>query len=158
MKRLALAALVAGAACKRAPPPVRFCSQDISGVWVNASDPHFAYRLEDKGDTVTGKFFVRELDGGEATSQPAETILLELKRATETLDGVMKATGQSTSGRTCPIDFKLQVTSCDAASMQVVAETKVSVRDDCARAREEDGGPARTTLVEYRWERPDAGR
>ena len=158
MRRLALAALVALAACKKTPPPVRFCSQDISGVWVNASDPTFAYRLEDKGDTVNGKFFVRELDGGEATSQPADTITMELKRGAEALDGVMKANGQSPSGRTCPIDFKLQIASCEAGSLQVVAETKVSVRDDCTRAREEDGGPAETRLVEYRWERPDAGR
>jgi len=158
MSRLALAALVAVAACKKPPPPVRFCSQDISGVWVNATNPTFAYRLEDKGDTVNGKFFVRELDGGESTSQPADTITMELKRGTEALDGVMKGTGPSSSGRTCPIDFKLQVTSCDAASMQVVSETKVIVNSDCTRAREEDGGLVPATLVEYRWERPDAGR
>jgi len=158
MRRVLLAALVATAACKKPVAAPRFCSQDLSGVWVNASDQHFAYRLEDKGERVDGKFFAREEDGGESTSQPGEPILIELHRGAETLDGVMKSSGQSPTGRTCPIDFKLQFTSCEAASMQVVAETKVSVRDDCSRAREEDGGPARTTLVEYRWERPDAGR
>jgi hypothetical protein len=153
MTRLALAALVAVAACKKPLPATRFCSQDLSGVWVNASDTHYAYRLDDKGETVKGKFFAREPDGGESTSQPGEAILIELRRGTETLEGVMKASGQSPTGRTCPIDFKLQVTSCEAATMQVVAETRVSVRDDCSRARSEDGGLA-TALVEYRWERP----
>jgi hypothetical protein len=158
MRRLALALLVAAAACKKPPPAARFCGQDLSGVWVNASDEHFGYRLEDKGDTVNGKFFARESDGGESTSQPGETILIELRRGAETLDGVMKGSGPSQSGRTCPIDFKLQVTSCDPGTMQVVAETRVNVRDDCARAREEDGGLQKTTLVEYRWDRPDAGK
>ena len=158
MRRLLIAALVIAAACKKPVPAARFCNQDVSGVWVNASDPHFAYRLEDKGETVNGNFFARELDGGESTSPPGETILIELKRGAEMLDGVMKASGQSPSGRTCPIDFKLQVASCEASSMQVVAETKVSVRDDCSRAREQDGGLAPTSLVEYRWERPDAGK
>jgi hypothetical protein len=69
----------------------------------------------------------------------------------------MKGTGQSPSGRVCPVDFKLHVTSCEAASLQIVAETRVSVRDDCSRARSEDGGLAKTTLVEYRWQRPDGG-
>jgi hypothetical protein len=158
MRRLLFVALVAAGACKRQPPVARFCNQDLSGVWINASDPHFAYRLEDKGETVKGKFFARELDGGESTSQPGEAILIELKRGAETLEGVMKSSGQSPTGRACPIDFKLQVASCESANIQVVAETKVSVRDDCSRAREEDGGLARTTLVEYRWERPEAGK
>jgi hypothetical protein len=158
MRRVALAVLFAAAACKKPVAAARYCNQDVSGIWVNASDPHFAYRLEDKGETVSGKFFSRDPDGGDSTSQPGEAILIELRRGAETLDGVMKASGQSPSGRTCPIDFKLQVTSCEAATLQVVAETRVSVRDDCSRAREEDGGLARTTLVEYRWQRPDAGK
>jgi len=158
MRPLALAVVLAAAACKKPVPAVRYCDQDLSGVWVNASDPHFAYRLEDKGETVSGKFFSRESDGGESSSQPGEAILIELRRGAETLDGVMKGSGQSRSGRTCPIDFKLQVTSCEAATLQAVAETRVSVGDDCSRARDEDGGLAPTTLVEYRWERPDAGK
>jgi len=152
--RFAFAALLAVAACKKPAPAPRFCDQDLSGVWVNASETTFAYRLTDKGDTVTGRFFSREADGGEVASSAGEPILIELRRGAEALEGVMKASGQSPSGKPCPIDFKLQVTSCEAASLQVVAETKVSVREDCTRGREEDGGPAPTTLVEYRWERP----
>jgi len=150
----AFVVLVAIAACKKPAPPPRFCDQDLSGVWVNSSDTAFAYRLTDKGDTVNGKFFSREADGGEAPSSGGVPILIELRRGPEAIEGVMKATGQSPSGKNCPIDFKLQVTTCEAASLQVVAETKVGVRDDCTRARGEDGGLARTTLVEYRWERP----
>jgi hypothetical protein len=122
---------------------------------VNASDTRYAYRLSDKGDTVNGQFFSREADGGEAPSE-GEPILIELKRAPEALEGAMKGSGQAPSGRICPVDFHLQVTSCDGASLQVVAETKISVRDDCSRARSEDGGLARQ-LVEYRWQRPDGG-
>jgi len=155
---VALAALVCAGACKKSLPPPRFCDQDLSGVWVNSSDAHFAYRLTDKGETVNGQFFARESDGGEWTSQPGEAIRIELRRGPEALEGVMKESGQSPSGRTCPIDFKLQVISCESATLQVVSETRVSVGDDCMRARSEDGGLAKTTLVEYRWERPDGGR
>jgi len=153
MRPLAYALLVATAACKRPPPAPKFCDQDLSGVWVNASDTHFAYRLSDKGDTVNGQFFAREADGGEAPPE-GEPIPIELKRAAGTLAGVMKGSGQTPSGRVCPVDFKLNVTSCEAASLQVVAETRVSVGDDCTRSRSEDGGIAKATLVEYRWQRP----
>jgi hypothetical protein len=153
MRPLAYALLVATAACKRPPPAPKFCDQDLSGVWVNASDTRFAYRLSDKGDTVNGQFFAREADGGEAPPE-GEPIRIELKRAAGTLAGVMKGSGQSQSGRACPVDFKLNVTSCEAASLQVVAETRVSVGDDCTRSRSEDGGIVKATLVEYRWQRP----
>ena len=125
-------------------------------MWVNASDTHFAYRLADKGDNVNGQFFAREPDGGETPSQ-GEPIRIELHRAQDAIDGVMKGSGEAPSGRICPVDFKLQVTSCEPASLQVVAETRGSVRDDCTRARSEDGGLQKTTLVEYRWQRPDGG-
>jgi hypothetical protein len=158
-KRIALVVLGCLYACKheKAPAAARFCNQDLSGVWVNASDTHFAYRLTDKGDNVRGKFFSREDDGGEAAST-GEPILIEMQRTQEALQGVMKASGQSPSGRTCPIDFKLQVSSCEPDALQVIAETKVSVRDDCARARAEDGGEAPVRLVEYRWERPASAK
>ena len=56
----AVLALLAG--CKRAPPAQpRYCDQDLSGVWVNASAPSFAYRLEDQGTSVRGEFFKREV-------------------------------------------------------------------------------------------------
>jgi hypothetical protein len=153
MKPIAIAVFVAVADCRRPPPAPKFCDQDLSGVWVNASDTHFAYRLSDKGDTVNGQFFAREADGGEAPSE-GEPIRIELKRAGDALAGVMKGSGQSPTGRVCPVDFKLNVTSCDGASLQIVAETRVSVSDDCTRARSEDGGIVKATLVEYRWQRP----
>jgi hypothetical protein len=153
MRPIAFALLFAAAACKTAPPAPKFCDQDLSGVWVNASDTRFAYRLSDKGDTVNGQFFAREADGGEAPPE-GEPIRFELKRGSDTLAGTMKGSGESPSGRVCPVDFKLNVTSCEATHLQIVAETRVNVRDDCSRARTEDGGIAKATLVEYRWQRP----
>ncbi|TMB07071.1 MAG: hypothetical protein E6J64_06295 [Deltaproteobacteria bacterium] len=55
---LVCAAVALSAGCKRTPPPQpRYCDQDLSGVWVNASDPAYGYRLEDHGESVRGKFF-----------------------------------------------------------------------------------------------------
>jgi hypothetical protein len=140
------------AGCKRVPaPPARSCDQDLSGVWVNASDPSYAYRLEDRGDVVRGKFFQRGKDGGEVA--PEEPMLIELHRTDQGLAGVMKTSGESPSGRKCPVDFGLRVSSCQPGVLQVVAETQAGVRDDCTRAREADGGEAAPVLTEYRWDK-----
>ena len=68
MSRLLLIPWLAAAvfaACKRsAQPEPRYCPQDVSGVWVNSSDAAYAYRLNDHGDVVRGKFFHRAPDGG----------------------------------------------------------------------------------------------
>ncbi|HKB75974.1 MAG TPA: hypothetical protein VKC58_05225, partial [Myxococcales bacterium] len=82
MSRSALAfcaAVALAAGCKRAQP--RYCDQDLSGVWVNASDPAYAYRLEDRGDSVRGRFFRREADGGEVAPEPGDDpMLIDLRR------------------------------------------------------------------------------
>ena len=64
--------LALAAGCKRAAPQPRYCGQDLSGVWVNSSDPTYAYRLEDQGESVRGKFFHRLPDGGEAAPEPGD--------------------------------------------------------------------------------------
>jgi hypothetical protein len=153
--RLALALALFAAACKRERPPPRYCDQDLSGVWVNSSDTSYAYRLTDEREVVKGKFFSRAPDGGEAAASGSEPILIELRRSESALAGVMKSSGESPSGRKCKIEFALQISSCQPAAMQVVAETQVGVRDDCSRARDADGGQT-AVLVEYRWERPPA--
>ena len=69
------------AGCKRNQPEPRYCNQDLSGVWVNSTDEAFAYRLNDDGDLVRGKFFRREADGGEAAPEPGDDpMLIELHR------------------------------------------------------------------------------
>jgi hypothetical protein len=65
----------------------------------------------------------------------------------------MKTTGESPSGRQCPVEFGLRVSSCQPQVVQVVAETQVGVRDDCTRAIEADGGEAAPVLVEFRWDK-----
>ena len=39
-------------------------------------------------------------------------------------EGVMKTTGESPSGRKCPVEFGLRVSSCQPRVLQVVAETQ----------------------------------
>jgi hypothetical protein len=157
--RAAVAALLfAAAACKREPPkpaqPPRSCDQNLTGVWVNSTDPSFAYRLEDHGSDVRGKFFRRESDGGEAKMAPGEEpMTIELHRTADALSGVMKTTGESPSGRKCPVEFGLRVSSCQPQALQVVAEMQLGLRDDCTRAKEADGGEPAPELVEFRWDR-----
>src|SRR5712671_1568113 len=156
MYRPALFACLAAlsiAACKRAPPP-GYCAQGLSGVWVNATDRAYAYRLADQGDSVAGKYFHRDIDGGEVPARPGDDpMLIELHRTSTALAGTMKTKGASPSGKPCDLEFALRVSSCQPDALQVVAETSVQLRDDCTRQKEEDGGVVPAQLTEYRWER-----
>jgi len=159
MSRSALllcAAVALSAGCKRAQP--RYCDQDLSGVWVNSSDPAYAYRLEDHGDSVRGKFFRREADGGEAAPEPGDDpMLIDMQRTGKALAGTMKTKGEAPgSTRKCDLEFAIRVSSCQPDALQVVGETSYDVREDCTRQKQEDGGEIPPRLTEYRWERAPA--
>jgi len=141
MQRL-IPALLLLAACKK-PAPTRFCDQDLTGVWLNASDKHFAYRFRDHGDLIRGEFLERQEDGG--LTNPPDPITFELHRIDTALAGVMRATESG-----CAIEFGVDVTSCNEKSLQAQVETQVAVGPDCKRKTAEDGGdlaPHRTEFV-----------
>ena len=165
MSRSLLVAFLAAtlfAGCKRTvQPEPRYCPQDVSGVWVNSTDTAYAYRLNDHGDVVRGKFFHREPDGGETPPQPGDdAMLIELHRTANALAGTMRTKGEAPGGKRCDLEFGIRVSSCQRDVLQVVAETSYPVRDDCTRQKAEDGGDLPPVLTEYRWERigaADAG-
>ena len=142
------AAYLALVACKRAPP--LYCSQDLSGLWLNSSDRHFAYALRDDGGVVTGDFHERADDGG--LSKPAEPITFELKRTTSAMAGVMRSKGTTAGGKTCPVEFQTRVTDCKPEAIQVVVEVSEQVGEDCKRLSPPDGG---SDLSEFRLERAE---
>ncbi|MGZ6143499.1 MAG: hypothetical protein ACXWLM_09175 [Myxococcales bacterium] len=149
MRRL-IPALLLLAACKKAPekppePPARFCDQDLTGVWLNASDHHFAYRFRDHGDVIRGEFMERSDDG--KLAEPSEPILFELHRTKEAVAGVMRSTAPNAKGASCPVEFGVDVTSCREKSLQAQVETEVAIEEDCRRKTAEDGGdlPAHRT-------------
>ena len=137
------------AACKRTP--ARFCDQDLSGVWLNSSNHRYAYRFRDQGEAVRGEFLERSEDGGLAN--PDEPILFELHRTPGALTGVMRSRGHTESGRDCPIEFGVQIKSCEGGAMQAVVETSAPIGEDCKRKTAEDGGELPPSLVEFRFER-----
>jgi hypothetical protein len=153
MSRLFLGAAIACLtlpACKRAAPPL-YCSQDLSGVWLNSSDKHFAYQLHDDGGVVRGDFKERADDGGLA--KPAEPISVELKRTGSAMAGVMRSKGTTAGGNLCPIEFETRVTDCKPEAIQVVVELSAQVGEDCKRVSPPDGGEIPSALREFRLER-----
>ncbi|TMA18763.1 MAG: hypothetical protein E6J88_19060 [Deltaproteobacteria bacterium] len=155
MQRL-LAALLLLAACKKSPP--RFCDQDLTGVWLNASDKHFAYRFRDHGDVIRGEFLESQEDGGLAN--PPDPVTFEMHRTSDTLAGVMRSTEATASGRVCPVEFGINLTTCSANHVQAQVEMDVPVADDCKRKTAEDGGdlpPHRTEFVFVRDARHPSG-
>lgn len=147
-----LPALLLLSACKRpAPPPAAFCEQDLSGLWVNSSDKHFAYRLRDHGGVVRGEFLTREDDGG--LSKPDEPMLFELHRSDAGISGVMRTHGPSPGGRDCPVEYGFDVTVCQPEALQAQVEVAAHVTDECKRARLPDGGEIPPDLREFRIER-----
>jgi hypothetical protein len=142
-------------ACKRSPPPAApFCDRDLSGVWVNSSDTHFAYRLRDHGGIVRGEFLERDDDGG--LRNPDDPMLFELHRTDGGVSGVMRTTGPSPSGRICPVEYGFDVTVCNAGSLQAQVEIAAAITDECKRVKLPDGGDVLPELREFRIERSDA--
>ena len=153
MARLAaIAACLLAAGCRKAPPPQpRFCDQDLSGVWLNSSDRHFAYRFRDDGGVVAGEFLQRADDGG--LTAPADRITFELRRGPEAIEGVMRGSDQTKGGRTCPVEFETKISDCKPDALQVVTETSAPIDEECKRLKAEDGGVLPRDLAEFRFER-----
>jgi len=146
-----LAASLGAAGCRKTPAPPAFCAQDLSGVWLNSSDRHFAYRFRDDGKTVAGEFLQRSDDG--QMTPPADPITFELKRSAESIEGVMRGSDQTRGGRTCPVEFETKITDCKPDALQVVSETSAPIDEECKRLTAEDGGILPRDLAEYRFER-----
>lgn len=150
LKRSVLLALLF--ACKRAPPPAPpFCDYDLSGVWLNSTDKHYAYRLRDHGGVVRGEFLERDDDGG--LRNPDDPVLFELHRTDGGISGVMRAQGPSPSGRVCPVEYGFDVTVCEPRALQAQVEMNVNVTDECKRLKFEDGGEPPPDIREFRIER-----
>ena len=137
------------AACKKGPQ--RFCDQDLSGLWLNSSDTHYAYRFRDQGGKLRGEFLESQDDGGLRT--PDEPIVFELHRTPDAVAGVMRATGTTPGGRTCPVEYGIRLTSCQPGALQAVVETAIDVGEDCKRKLFEDGGEVPPRLAEFRFQR-----
>ncbi|MGZ6125844.1 MAG: hypothetical protein ACXWLR_12840, partial [Myxococcales bacterium] len=125
--------------------------QDLSGVWLNSSDRHFAYRFRDDGGTVAGEFLQRADDGG--MTAPPEPITFDLRRNPGAIAGVMRGSDTTQGGRKCPTEFETRITDCKPDALQVVTETSAPIGEDCKRIRSEDGGSLPRDLTEFRFER-----
>jgi len=153
-----LLALALCVACRKSPPaPARFCDQDLTGLWLNASDTRLAYRFRDHGEVIRGEFLERQPDGG--LQAPDDPILFELHRTDAGLGGVMRTQGPSPSGRICPVEYGTSVSECKPDALQVVVEMSAQIDDECKRTRLPDGGERPPDLSEFRFDRaPDGGR
>jgi hypothetical protein len=153
MSRLAaLLACLAAGACKKAPPALpRFCDQDLSGLWLNSSDRHFAYRFREDAGVVEGEYLERADDGGLTAS--AQPITFDLRRTPDAIAGVMRGSGETPGGKTCPLEFETRISDCKPDALQVVVETSANVDENCRRIPAEDGGIAARDLREFRFER-----
>src|SRR5438874_11453771 len=121
-------ACLAAAACRKASQPQpRFCDQDLSGLWLNSSDRHFAYHFREDGGVIRGDYLQREDDGG--LTNPAEPISFELHRTNEAVSGVMGTTGESPSARACPGAFGSRTTDWKPAARRVGAQLSTALGD-----------------------------
>ena len=146
---------LAAAACRKvSPPQPRFCDQDLSGLWLNSSDRHFAYRFREDAGVIRGEYLQRQDDGG--LSSPVEPITFELRRGEEAVTGVMRTAGESPSGRACPVEFETRISDCKPDALQLVVEVSAAIGEDCKRTPAEDGGIAPRDLREFRFERARA--
>lgn len=141
----ALALCLAG--CKKQAPARRFCDQDLSGVWLNSMDRHFAYRLRDHGGIIRGEFVQRGEDGG--LTAPDDPIQFEFVRREDVVKGTMRSTQRTQGGRDCPVEFGIDLTACAPDRITAVVEMDAVVGEDCRRRTAEDGGELPTHRTEY---------
>ena len=146
-----VAACLALTACKGSAREQRFCGQNLSGVWLNSSDKHFAYSFRDDGGVVEGEFMERSDDGG--LVRPAAPTAFELRRTNDSVAGVMKSTGTTAGGKTCPVEFTTRISDCKPEALEVVVEMSAPVGEDCKRLSAGDGGGYSPDLREFRFER-----
>lgn len=153
MPRLAaILACLAAASCKKPQQaPSRFCDQDLSGLWVNASDRHFAYRFREDAGVIAGEYLERADDGG--LTVPADAVTFDLHRTPEAITGVMRGSGNLSGEKPCPLEFETRVSDCKPEALQVVVEMSVNLDAQCRRLPAEDGGVAARDLREFRLER-----
>ena len=148
----AIVICLAAAACKKAPPAQpRFCDQDLSGLWLNSSDRHFAYRFREDAGVIQGDYVQRADDGG--LTPPSEPITFDLRRTSDAISGVMRGSGETPGGKICPLEFETRVSDCKPDALQVVVEMSANIGEDCGRRAAEDGGIAARDLREFRFER-----
>jgi hypothetical protein len=148
-----IAAALAAPACKRnARTP---CPFDLGGVWVNASDERYGYRLADDGTRVTGEFFLRQPSGAATPRATGEApVTFSLRRDGTRLEGTMRSSAASRSGKPCEVDFAVRFSSCTPEQLQVVSEMSAPLDDACRRIRDlPDGGAVPPDLAEFVWVR-----
>ena len=146
-----VAACLALAACKGSTRGQRFCDENLSGLWLNSSDKHYAYSFRDDGGVVEGEFMERSEDGG--LTRPADRTSFELKRSADSVAGVMKSPDTTPGGKVCLVDYSTKISDCKPDVVQVVVEMSAPVGEDCKRISAPDGGGYEPDLREFRLER-----
>jgi hypothetical protein len=148
-----LFALLCAPACKR--PPQGACPFDLSGTWVNANDERYGYLLVDKGDEITGEFFLRNPDGSRLPRPSGEApVTLTLRRGTVEVAGVMTSPAKTPKGRECRMDFSIKLAACQRDTLQVQGELSAPLTESCERLKGlPDGGAIPPDLIEYQWVR-----
>ena len=153
MPRLAALALalLGTTACKR--PPQGSCPFDLGGTWVNANDERYAYRLTDRGGTISGELYLRQPDGSATPRAAGEApITLSLARGPAEVAGTMRSPARTPAGKECQVDFSVRLASCQSDALQVVAELSAPLDEACQRLRHlPDGGAVPPDLAEYTW-------
>ena len=116
-------------------------------MWLNSSDPHYAYRFQDRDGVVHGEFLERSDDGGLA--RPPDPMTFELHRTDTAVAGVMRSTQETQGGRACSVEFSVVVSGCREASLQAVVEVEAPISEECKRLTDVDGGTLPTHRTEF---------
>jgi hypothetical protein len=144
----AFAAALALAACRAPAPPPRCQATSLAGLWHDAEDPSYAYRVEDLGSRVLARPIVA---GGGAEPAGGGGTLVELRRGPSDLGGVVRQTGRFAfpdgTSRTCTVEFAARVLACPPGHLEIEVEQSGAVDPDCRRIAEGAPDLARHTWV-----------
>ncbi len=144
--RAGLLAILCLAACRPPAPPPSCQATSLAGLWHDAEDPSYVYRVEDLGSRV----LAHPTGPGDAGEPSAAATLVDLRRGPAELSGVVRQTGRFAfpdgTGRTCTVEFGARVLACPPGRLEIEVEQSGAVDPQCRRIAE--GAP---DLAHHSW-------
>jgi hypothetical protein len=132
-------------ACRPPVPPPPCQARSLSGLWRDAADPSYVYRVEDLGSRV----LARPTAAAEGTA--VADAIIELHRGVSELSGAVRQTGIQAfpdgTRRSCTVEFAVRVLACPPGRLEMQVEQSGAVGPDCRRVRAGDPDLARHAWV-----------
>jgi hypothetical protein len=106
--------------CRRPPPVVQSCADNLSGIWRAGDERHSQFKITDHGKQVVLEPIYAV--GGDYGA--FKTVLFRSERG---LEGATTST-YTEGGKTCPVKFASRIDSCTGGKLELWGETQFEIK------------------------------